>query len=109
MGWGWQVLGKPLPLPLREQNLPGRPEKEQKWGGSGGNRISRQTWCSAKGRRVPTCLGQSGERGGGGKGAYLLVHLDVQAIGHLVVLCRGRQKWGRVKDVELQRQKTQGK
>ena len=33
MGWGWQVLGKPLPLPLREKNLPGRPEKEQKWGG----------------------------------------------------------------------------
>ena len=33
-------------------------------------------------------------RGRRGKGAYLLVHLDVQAIGHLVVLCRGETEMG---------------
>lgn len=46
--------------------------------------------------------------GGGGKGAYLLVHLDVQAIGHLVVLCRGETEMGAGEGCEVPETKDTG-
>lgn len=52
--------------------------------------------------------GGAGGCGGGGRGHTILCISMFKPIGHLVVLCRGRQM-GVVKDVEVQRQKTQGK
>ena len=93
MEWGWQVLGKPLPSPsgratsqggLRKNRSGGAPEVTGYQGSLGSQ--------PRGGGFLPAWAGREG--GGGGKGAYLLVHLDVQAIGHLVVLCRGETEMG---------------
>lgn len=97
--------------------------RKRRWGGEwelgkglGGNRITGLAGCPAKGRLLPAwgCPRGCWRRGAEGeegerrrrrrrRWAYLFVHLDVQTVGHLIVLYggeregagdEGREGWG---------------